>query len=160
MSSVSPASSGLSSSPVYQERVTPSVGWWTIVLFLSAMTSLLVFPVSKIAAVITPLIVGALVVVAMRRLSTRIVVTDMVFIAGQAHIERTHITGATAHDPEESFAQRGHLLDVRAFLVLRPWVKTVVRVEIADPADPTPYWLVTTRHPRALAEALTTAPQQ
>ena len=30
----------------------------------------------------------------------------------------------------------------------------VVRVEITDPADPAPYWLVSSRHPDALAGAL------
>jgi len=28
-------------------------------------------------------------------------------------------------------------------------------VEITDPADPAPYWLVATRHPEELARALT-----
>ena len=44
--------------------------------------------------------------------------------------------------------------DARAYLLLRPYLKRAVRVEIADPADPTPYWLVATRHPETLAAAL------
>jgi hypothetical protein len=31
-----------------------------------------------------------------------------------------------------------------------------VRVEVVDPQDPTPYWLVSTRRPDDLARALTT----
>ena len=46
--------------------------------------------------------------------------------------------------------------DARAYLLLRPYLKRAVRVEITDPADPTPYWLVSTRHPDRLAEAVTT----
>jgi hypothetical protein len=30
----------------------------------------------------------------------------------------------------------------------------VVRVELTDPEDPTPYWLVSSRRPDALARAL------
>jgi hypothetical protein len=30
-----------------------------------------------------------------------------------------------------------------------------VKVEITDPADPAPYWLMNTRHPDELARALT-----
>ena len=41
--------------------------------------------------------------------------------------------------------------DARAFLLLRPYLKRSVRVEITDPADPAPYWLVSTRHPDELA---------
>jgi hypothetical protein len=32
-----------------------------------------------------------------------------------------------------------------------------VRVDIADPADPAPYWLLATRHPDRLVAALTAA---
>jgi hypothetical protein len=38
--------------------------------------------------------------------------------------------------------------------VLRPWVDGVVRVALTDPADPAPYWLVSTRRPEVLAAAL------
>ena len=41
--------------------------------------------------------------------------------------------------------------DARAYLLLRPYLKRAVRVEITDPADPAPYWLVSTRHADALA---------
>ena len=44
--------------------------------------------------------------------------------------------------------------DARAFLLLRPYVKTAVRVDLEDPADPTPYWLLSSRRPEALAAAL------
>ena len=32
--------------------------------------------------------------------------------------------------------------------------KVLVRVDLNDPADPHPYWLVSTRHPERLADAL------
>ncbi len=46
-------------------------------------------------------------------------------------------------------------LDARAWLLLRGWIPGVVRVRLDDPDDPTPYWLVSSRHPRRLAAALT-----
>jgi Protein of unknown function (DUF3093) len=36
-------------------------------------------------------------------------------------------------------------------------VATAVEITLADPADPVPYWLVSTRRPQQLAAALTTA---
>jgi hypothetical protein len=38
--------------------------------------------------------------------------------------------------------------------LLRAYLKRSVRVEVTDPADPTPYWLVSSRHPEQLAKAL------
>ena len=44
--------------------------------------------------------------------------------------------------------------DPRAFLFTRPFVGPVVRVDLRDPADPHPYWLVSTRRPGELAAAV------
>lgn len=147
------------SSTVYSERLSPSAGWWITLMLLSAMTSLLVLPLTQVGAVVLPLLVAAAVIIWMRSLSARVVVTEESFIAGRARIDRSFISGVTGFDAQESFAQRGHLLDVRAFLLLRPWVKTVVRIEIADPSDPTPYWLVSTRRPESLAAVLSPSPR-
>ncbi len=45
--------------------------------------------------------------------------------------------------------------DARAYLLLRPYLKRAVRVDVTDPADPAPYWLLSTRQPDELAAALT-----
>jgi hypothetical protein len=39
-------------------------------------------------------------------------------------------------------------------MALRFWVSTGVKIEINDPLDPTPYWLVSAKRAPALAEAL------
>jgi len=41
-----------------------------------------------------------------------------------------------------------------AFVVQRPWIKGAVQVLLDDPADPTPFWVVSSRHPVELATAL------
>ncbi|WP_029088659.1 DUF3093 domain-containing protein [Brevibacterium album] len=139
---------------LFSERLHPSAGWSIGAFLLSAMTSLLLIPISPWAGVGLALLVMLAVLAGLVRASARVVVTADTFVAGGAAIERRFITGAQGFDAAGSFAQRGRELDVRAFLMLRPWVRTVVRVDIADPADPTPYWLVSTRRPRELAAAL------
>lgn len=47
--------------------------------------------------------------------------------------------------------------DPLAFVVQRPWVGGAVQVVLDDPADPTPFWVVSTRHPVELAAALLAA---
>ena len=44
-------------------------------------------------------------------------------------------------------------LDARAYLCIRGWIPTGIRVAVADPQDPTPYWLVSTRRPEELLTA-------
>jgi hypothetical protein len=48
----------------------------------------------------------------------------------------------------------GPHLDPAAYVVHRGWVGPLVRVQLTDPADPTPYWIFSTRHPERLAELL------
>ncbi|MFI7605326.1 DUF3093 domain-containing protein [Micromonospora sp. NPDC049366] len=47
--------------------------------------------------------------------------------------------------------------DPLAFVVQRPWIGGAVQVVLNDPADPTPFWVVSTRRPVELAEALLAA---
>ncbi|MGW3783295.1 DUF3093 domain-containing protein [Micromonospora chokoriensis] len=47
--------------------------------------------------------------------------------------------------------------DPLAFVVQRPWLGGAVQVVLDDPADPTPFWVVSTRHPVELAEAVLAA---
>lgn len=47
--------------------------------------------------------------------------------------------------------------DPLAFVVQRPWIGGAVQVVLDDPADPTPFWVVSTRHPVELATAVLAA---
>lgn len=86
--------------------------------------------------------------------SARVVVVDDVLHAGRAQIDTRHIGAATALDAQQMRLLAGRDADARAFLLLRPYLKRGVRIELTDPADPTPYWLVGSRHPERLAAAL------
>ena len=67
--------------------------------------------------------------------------------AGPAHISARPGRPAEPLDAEETRRVHGVDADARAFLLTRPYLKRSVQVPVHDPADPTPYWLVSTRHP-------------
>lgn len=138
----------------YRERLWPA--WW---VFLSTAlvipASLLVFlPISLPAGIISAGVLYAAVVVVLLATTPTIEVTDETLRVGRAHIDRSFLGGATAHEGQDAVAERGTRLDARAYLVLRGWISGVARIPLTDAEDPTPYWLVSTRHPDALAEAL------
>jgi hypothetical protein len=85
---------------------------------------------------------------------SRVAVRDGVLYAGRAHIPVALIGPVEALDAEQTRRVHGVEADARAFLLTRPYLKRSVKVTIDDPADRTPYWLVSTRHPRRLAAAL------
>jgi hypothetical protein len=43
---------------------------------------------------------------------------------------------------------------VGARLSIKPWLHRAVQIEVVDPEDPVPYWVVATRKPEALAAVL------
>jgi Protein of unknown function (DUF3093). len=138
----------------YREKLWPA--WWVfLATALVIPATLLVFlPISVVAGyVVAAVLYGAIVVVLL--VTTPVIeVTDAELRAGKARIERSFLGDVSAHTGREAFAERGTRLDARAWLLLRPWLSGVVRVELTDPDDPTPYWLVSTRRPEELAAAL------
>jgi uncharacterized membrane protein YdjX (TVP38/TMEM64 family) len=138
----------------YRERLWPAP-WVYIATALVVPASLLVFlPISlPVGAAVAVVLYGSIIGVLLLTTAT-IEATSTEFRAGRARIPRELIGVVTAYEGAEATAQRGVELDARAWLLLRGWITGVVRVEITDPQDPTPYWLVSTRNPSGLAAAL------
>lgn len=86
--------------------------------------------------------------------SARLVVDGERLRAGRASIPLEYVGRVEPLGPQDTRRVTGVDADARAYLLLRPYLKRSVRVEITDPADPTPYWLLHTRHPDRLAAAL------
>lgn len=86
--------------------------------------------------------------------SPEIEVRDGVLHAGAARIPLSDIGTVEALDKDATRRVHGIEADARAFLLTRPYIARAVKVEVTDPGDPTPYWLLSSRHPRQLAAAL------
>ena len=138
----------------YRERLWPS--WWVfLATALVIPASLLVFlPISPFAGIVAAIALYSAIVVVLLATSPVIEVADGMLRVGRARIEQSFLGAATAHEKADAVAERGTRLDARAYLVLRGWISGVVRVEITDPADPTPYWLISTKRPKELAAVL------
>jgi len=74
--------------------------------------------------------------------------------AGPATLPAAALGPATALGAEKARALRTFEADPRAFLLLRSYIPTAVRVEVADPGDPTPYLYLSSRKPDQLAAAV------
>lgn len=129
-------------------------------MFMATVWLALVIPLHEqpwVAHATTGVLLGLMVAFFRSYGGAEIRVEDGWFRAGRARIEIRHVGAVDALDAEGTRRVSGPEADARAFLVLRPYVKPSVRVAISDPVDPAPYWLVSSRHPKALAAALTAA---
>jgi hypothetical protein len=147
----------LSATP-YEERLTAPRSWWLISFLVGLSMALILLPFGTL-----PMLAGlvggtaAAAVTASSYGSLRIRVVGGSLIAGEAKIPVTALGEAEVLDPEEARAWRTYKADTRAFLLLRSYIPTALRVEVTDPDDPTPYLYLSTREPERLAEALKTA---
>ncbi|MFI1800969.1 DUF3093 domain-containing protein [Streptomyces sp. NPDC020379] len=139
----------------YEERLTAPRSWWFIAVLVGVAMALILLPLGTIP-MLGGLVGGAaLASIAVSSYgSVRIRVVSGALVAGDARIPVTALGTPEVLDAEEARAWRTHKADTRAFMLLRGYVPTAVRVEITDPADPTPYVYLSTRSPERLAAAL------
>ncbi|BBZ75391.1 membrane protein [Mycolicibacterium anyangense] len=79
---------------------------------------------------------------------------DVELWAGQAHLPVSVVTRSAEIPRTAKSAALGRQLDPAAFVLHRGWVGPLVLLVLDDPDDPTPYWLVSARHPDKVLSAL------
>jgi hypothetical protein len=139
---------------LYRERLwaTP---WLFIATLLVIPAVMLVFaPINLTVGVVLSLLFYAAIVVALVVSAPTIRVTEEELIAGSARIPLGLTGEPVAFTGDAATLQRGQRLDARAWLLIRGWIKPVVKVPVTDPDDPTPYWLLSTRNPDQLVRVL------
>ncbi|WP_234353690.1 DUF3093 domain-containing protein [Gordonia iterans] len=142
----------------YFERLTVPLWWWP---FASGLVALLGYEVQMAAyqrpwAIITYPILGVLVawlLFSLSRMKIR-VDADGTLYAHKAMLPADAIARGASVPPSARSAAMGRQLDPAAFLVYRSWIKPMVLLVLDDPEDPTPYWLISTRHPEKVLAAM------
>ena len=140
--------------PDYRERRWPTPWLYVSSLILIPASILVLAPVSLPAGIATGILLYVAMVGSLSLTAPVVEVSGERFRAGRAEIPLAQTGEAVGSDGDAARVERGTGLDARAFLVIRGWVRGVVRVPVVDPADPTPYWLVSTRRPNELAAAI------
>lgn len=150
----------MTASPSYAERLGVPLRWWVqgvmlvATLWLAVVVAVPGLTAWIATAIVLALLVGGLWAYGNARISITTDGEGGTFRAGRAHIDATYVGSATALDADQARRAAGVEADARAYLLLRPYLKRAVKVEITDPADPTPYWLIASRHPEQLASQL------
>jgi hypothetical protein len=145
----------------YSERLTVPLRWWVqatmllATLWLAFVVAMPLWAASGAAGGLLLVVYAFFVWIGSARLALR----DGTLHAGKAHIGVELLGTPEPLDREETRRVHGVDADARAYLLTRPYLRRSVMVPVHDPADPAPYWLLSTRHPRRLAAALAGARQ-
>ncbi len=141
----------------YTEKLHPA--WWVylVAVGLGATFGLVFTPRGTLLGVGVGVVAVAALLAALTYTTPVIAVADGRLGAGRAQIGLDLIGAVEPLDVEAMRHAHGPGLDARAYLCIRGWIATGVRVRLCDPRDPTPYWLLSSRRPDHLTEAIARA---
>jgi hypothetical protein len=137
------------------ERLWPSCSVWIFAAAVAAGLGLVVAPFGPAVMLIVGVVMLGVLVALLLAWTPTVGVDGEEFVAGRARIPVHYLGPPEALDAGGMRRARGPELDARAYLCLRGWVGPGLRVPVTDTADPVPYWLVSSRHPHEIAEAIT-----
>jgi hypothetical protein len=139
----------------YREYLRVPVSYWLLAIPVVAVLGGELY--AGFGGYIPPLIYAVFTAVVVALLlswgAASIEVSDGVLRAGRGTLPLNQIGEVVALDEKQSALMRGPRADPAARLLLRPYLKRTVYIEVAGPGE-TPYWLVGTRHPEQLASAI------
>ena len=143
---------------LFQEKLRAPIWVIAFLLFLMSSLSIAIWAAvgfwPLVAASAAELLIVALYI---RATTLKITVTKGWLLVGAAAIERAHIHQFEVLDSATMRSARGVDFDPAAFLEIRYWVSTGIKISIRDPKDPTPYWLISSRRASELAKLLNLA---
>ncbi|WP_030162477.1 DUF3093 domain-containing protein [Glycomyces sp. NRRL B-16210] len=144
----------------YAERMRlPAAGWLGVVVLaliaagLSNMGDMRWWRVSASLVILVVPLVGAW---WLGRLPVRVVEAEgeTWLQVDDARLPMSAVADVEILEPVAYSDALGVAMHPLAFVVQRPWINRGVRVVLDDPEDPTPYWVVASRRPERLREAL------
>jgi len=139
----------------YKERSPWPIWLWLFLLFLAASLALAFWAALGTRwGWITMLVEFLGLLFISQRSALTVEVTESELRVGAASIERKFLGAVEVLDADEMRKWRGPLSDPASYMALRFWISTGVKIAINDPADPTPYWLISSKKAQPLAAAL------
>jgi hypothetical protein len=142
--------SNLNESSVYRERILPGIAFYVAALFIPVALFLVALPFDETLPFLVAIGSYLLILLASYLAAPVLSIDKGNFKAGKATIPLSDLGKALVIAKKDQFLERGNKLDQRAFIRFQVGVKGLVKIEVVDAKDPTPYWLVATRHPEVL----------
>lgn len=140
----------------FSERLRVPAWWWVIVVLLVGSIAVAVFGYvpHAVSALVIGLLSISIILIIWGYGSLTITVDDHALQVGRFRLTGEWIAHAEVLDENQARDALGVHADVRNLLQTRPYVAGLVRVRLDDPADPHPAWLISSRRPDELADAV------
>jgi Protein of unknown function (DUF3093) len=143
---------------IYRERMRVPLSWWlvgpTAILILGAELSAGFGWL--VALIVYGALGGAYTALLVQWGRAKVEVWPDELRAGTSRLPLSAVGKVTELTEAQTRAIRGPRADPAALLLVRPYLRRAVYVEVTSTGRETPYWLLGTRHPAELAAAIAT----
>ena len=140
---------------IFKEVLRPPIWVLAFIYFLLLSLVIAIWAAFEGLATTYALFVAtaAIIFIAFRMRSTISITSEELRIDG-AHIEIKYLGSVEVLDAQSMRLLRTRDADPAAYLAIKFWTPTGVKIEVKDPRDPTPYWLVTSKRGEEIAALL------
>ena len=140
----------------YRERLTAPASWWIGAVIFGAVVCWVVAVATTLMAGIAGGILAFAVAGSLIAAYGNIPVSAWPdgLRVGRSHLTPEFLGDVTVLNGPAFRHLLGPDADARAWMRTRAYVPGGLRVDVADPRDPVPYWLISCRKPEAVAAAL------
>jgi hypothetical protein len=140
----------------YHERLRPPISWWFIAAGCVLILGTELFAGFSLTIGVLTYIVMSIICAAflLHWGSALITVHSDVLRAGKVRLPLAYAGEVRPLDATQTRAMRGPRADPTAYMLIRPYLKQSVYVEVTGPNPDWPYLLICTRHPGSLAESI------
>jgi hypothetical protein len=142
---------------LYREIVTPK---WTSFLPLALIFPtfwLALAPINQYLGIILGTLITIASALALVYLSPVIEISKSAIRVGRASMPIAMIGEVTSVPSDRAFAERGPNLDARAYVRLQSSRGGLVKIEVIDRLDLTPYWLFSAKKPEQIVKTISDA---
>lgn len=143
--------------PTYHERLTPGPWMFVTLLIMVPAVMLVMTPLNQDLAIPVAVVLYITIAASLLLAAPTVSVHDGVLTAGTARIPVEQLGAIDLLSGEELREAIGPKLDARAYLMVRGYIHSGIRVVVADATDPAPYWVITSRKPQTLRAAIVAA---
>jgi Protein of unknown function (DUF3093) len=140
----------------YREHLRVPASWWVLGFITMATFASFVWAGFNLTVAVVSYVVllGGPAVALLVWGNSSIMVSDGELKAGRATMPLAQAGQVQALDEAQTRQMRGPLADPAAYMLLRPYLRYAVFVQVLGDDPARPYWLVGTRDPDALAAAI------
>ena len=139
---------------LYVERLYPAIGMYLAYSLSFPLVLLAAAPFGWSLAITLAIVATAALAIIATLSSPLLVVDEQRLMSGRLSLPLSALGVVQIIPAEDRQSELGPRLNAKAQLRIRGDIKTLVKLEIADPADPTPYVLISSRRPEELVGAL------